>query len=113
MGLKWKIALLLCLMGTALYTGAEATRSFRSVSDSRLPQEIYARYARNADRALYFLRRDGAYVAVFQSRRARTPLTVTKIELQSLRRADRAMIEAGLPVASRRELLELLEDLGS
>lgn len=113
MGVRWKVALLLCLMGTALFTGAEAMRSFRQVPDSRLPAEIYARYARNADSALYYLRGDGAYIAVFRGKRSRDPLTVTAIELEGLRRADRAMIEAGLPVASRRELLELLEDLGS
>lgn len=113
MRLKWKIALLLGLMGAALFTGAEALRSLRQIPDRRLPTEIYARFARNADSALYFLRRDGDYVAVYPSGRAREPMEVTGIELQSLRRADLAMIEAGLPVSSRQELLQLLEDLGS
>ena len=113
MGVKWKIALLLCLIGTALFTGLEAMRSFRRIPESQLPAEIYARYARNADSALYYLRGEGAYIAVFRGKRARDPLTVTGIELEGLRRADRAMIEAGLPVVSRQELLQLLEDLGS
>jgi hypothetical protein len=113
MRLKLKIALLLCLLGAALFTGAEALRSLRQVPDRRFPAEIYARFARNADSAAFFLRRDGAYIAIFPGKRARDPVEVTGIELQGLRRADRAMIEAGLPVASRQELLQLLEDLGS
>ena len=87
--MKVKIALLLCLMGAALFTGAEALRSLRRQPSAAFPEEVYASFARNADSAVYFLRREGDYVA------------------------DRAMVEAGLPVRSRLELLQLLEDLGS
>lgn len=52
-------------------------------------------------------------MAVFETERARKPLRVTEIELCCLRAADRAMVEAGIPVLSRQELLTLLEDLGS
>lgn len=38
---------------------------------------------------------------------------VTDIELSTLREADRRLVEAGIAVASREELLALLEDLGS
>ena len=38
---------------------------------------------------------------------------MTGIELSCLRNADRAMVQAGIPVLSRQELLLLLEDLGS
>ena len=38
---------------------------------------------------------------------------VTDIELATLREADRRLVEAGLAVGSREELLALLEDLGS
>lgn len=111
--MKLKIALLLCLVGAALFTGAEAMSTLRRGSEDRLPQEIYARYARYADSAVYYLRADGDYIAVYPGRRARQPQELTHIELRTLRRADRAMIEAGLPVRSRQELLQLLEDLGS
>ena len=113
MGFRWKAALLLAVLGGALYTGAEAMRSLRQVPDPHFPAEIYARYARNADSAAYYLRQEGKYVAVFPGGKSREPEQVTGIELQGLRRADRAMIEAGIPVASRQELLQLLEDLGS
>ncbi len=38
---------------------------------------------------------------------------VTDIELGTLREADRRLVEAGISVSSREELLALLEDLGS
>jgi hypothetical protein len=110
---KWKIALLLCLMGAALFTAAEALRSLRSTPGESFPQELYAPFARHAETAAYFLRAEDGYVGVFPSSRGREPLRVTRIELRGLRRVDRAMIEAGLPVRSRQELLQLLEDLGS
>ena len=111
--MKVKIALLLCLIGAALFTGAEALRSLQNAPGESFPEELYAPFARNADAAVFFLRREGDYVGVFPSSRGREPLRVTGIELRTLRRVDRAMIEAGLPVRSRQELLQLLEDLGS
>ena len=41
------------------------------------------------------------------------PITVTDIELASLRQTDREMIARGLQAESREELLALLEDIGS
>ena len=52
-------------------------------------------------------------VAIFDGGDPGTPRSVTDIELGSLRAADRALIERGVPVASEEELLALLEDLGS
>ena len=55
---------------------------------------------------------DGS-VAVFERGNPEAPLQVTDIELARLRAADRAMIETGVPVSGREELMALLEDLGS
>ena len=66
-----------------------------------------------AELAEYYLRDSGGHVAVFSSRRDKTPLTVTPIETACLRTADRAMLRGGIPVESEDELLKLLEDLGS
>lgn len=52
-------------------------------------------------------------VAVFDRGDTGTPLRVTDIELSSLRTTDRALVEHGIPVASREALQALLEDLGS
>ena len=113
MKLRLRMALLMCLMAAAVFTGAEAWRGLRPVRESKLPAELYAPFAAGAATAEFFLRQSGDYVGVFSGRRARQPLSITGIELEELRVVDRAMIEAGLPVADRKELLLLLEDLGS
>ena len=108
-----KAALLMVLMAGALCSGAEALRSLRPTENRQLPREIYERFAVRADVAEYVLKNSGGYVAVFEKARNRDPVSVTNIELKCLRQADRAMLEQGIPVISRRELLLLLEDLGS
>ena len=52
-------------------------------------------------------------MAAFTLAGFRKPLRVTDIELASLRATDRALVEHGIPVASREALQALLEDLGS
>ncbi|MBQ5405658.1 MAG: hypothetical protein IIU18_03420 [Oscillospiraceae bacterium] len=113
MGLRLRAALLMALMAAAAFTGAEAWRSLRAPEDKNLPHEIYDSFAERAEGAVCYLRESGGYVAVFETGRSREPLRVTRIELKCLRAADRAMVEAGIPVLSRQELLQLLEDLGS
>ena len=108
-----KAALLMCLMAGALWSAAEAFRSVQPPVSAQLPKEIYERYAVRADAAEYVLKNSGKYVAVYEKAKSREPVSVTGIELRCLREADRAMVEAGIPVISRRELLLLLEDLGS
>ena len=108
-----KAALLMCLMAGAIYSAAEAFRSEQPPANAQLPKEIYERFAIRADAAEFLLKNSGKYVAVFEKARGKEPVSVTGIELRCLREADRAMVEAGIPVISRRELLLLLEDLGS
>ena len=52
-------------------------------------------------------------IAVFTSGDLENPITVTNIELDQLREADRSLISAGLVAGSESELMQLLEDLGS
>ncbi len=113
--MKWKAkaALMAVLLAGALWSGAEALRSLRPRENLQLPEEIYERFAVRAEAAEYVLRSSGDYVAVYENSRRREPIAVTGIELKCLRGADRAMVEAGIPVISRTELLQLLEDLGS
>lgn len=44
---------------------------------------------------------------------SKEPISVTEIELDGLRAADREMVRKGIPVTTREELVSLLEDLGS
>ena len=105
MTLRAKAALLLGLLAAALWSGAEAVRSLAPEKNAHLPQDIYQSYARRAEAAEYVLRGDAGYVAVYEKAKDREPVTVTGIELKCLREADRAMLEAGIPVINRRELL--------
>lgn len=113
MKLKIKLTLLALAAAAAAYTGAGAVRSLRPASRDVLPAEIYARYSAREESAEYFLKDCDGFVAVYKGAKGRAPETVTAIEIASLRGADRAMLEKGIPVADRQELLALLEDLGS
>lgn len=62
--------------------------------------------------AQFVLREYDGCVAVFAAG-GKKPLTMTEIAVRSLREADRALLNAGLPCTDRDEVLTLLEDLGS
>lgn len=63
--------------------------------------------------AEYVLREYDGCVAVFASVGDTSPITLTDIEVGTLRDADRQILSTGLAVADREELLTLLEDLGT
>ena len=112
MGLKVRIALMGCLVAAAAFTAAEAYGSIVP-EKAAIPEEVYARFQGREDEAEYFLRPCQGYVAVYGGQREKEPVSITDIELANLRSADRAMVQNGIPVADQRELLSLLEDLGS
>ena len=64
-------------------------------------------------RAAFVLRDYNGYVSVFAVKDPKEPLQVTDIRTQSLRDADRTLLQSGLTVGSRETLLLLLEDLGT
>ncbi len=111
--MRMKLALMLCAVAAALFTGAEAFRSLRPDSAAQIPRDVYALYSSRAGSASFYLREAEGHVAVYAARRGGEPLRITPIELDTLRGGDRAMIRAGLPVEDQTELLTLLEDLGS
>ena len=55
----------------------------------------------------------GGCVAVYAPARSGVPHRVTEIAVQLLPSADRTQLKHGIPVRDDRELLTLLEDLGS
>lgn len=105
------LAGLTLLAGFAVYAGITAARSLRH-EGLVPPDEIYSAYAERVDPE-YYLRDHNGFVAVYKEEKDDELVAVTGIELSGLRTADRAMIEKGIPVLERLELLELLEDLGS
>lgn len=113
MKIKIRIAVLCLLLTAALYMGAQAVGSIRQARTHFLPEEVYREFVSAGDTAKYYVKSRDGYVAVFENKRFREPLKITEIETGQLRKADRAMLEKGIPVADRMQLLRLLEDLGS
>ena len=113
MGMRFKMAVLLGLAAVAAYSAAEAYASVRPAWETALPQELYAQLLERSEEAAFTLRQRDGYVAVYAGGRERVPELVTSIEVEGLRASDRALLEKGIPAADRREMLTLLEDLGS
>ena len=66
-----------------------------------------------ANDGLFVLGEVGGNIAVFGANDLKNPVSVTDIEVSSLRTADKALIQNGLITASEEEIRSLLEDLGS
>ena len=103
---------LMAVMVTLAITAARGAITTIRKTEERIPAEVYARYQAKSGRARYLLREKDGFVAVYQSGENR-PLRMTDIETPLLRRADRAMLEKGIPAEDLAEVLALLEDLGS
>lgn len=106
-----RIALLAVMVTLALSAACGALKTIRR-TEERIPAEVYAAYQAKSAKAKYLLREKDGFVAVYKSGDSR-PLRTTDIETSLLRRADRAMLQKGIPLEDRAELLALLEDLGS
>ena len=61
----------------------------------------------------YVLREYEGYVAVFVENDPTCPMTVTDIQVSTLRELDRTLLETGIKLYSRERLMMTLEDLGS
>ena len=106
-----KIMLLAVMITLAFSAAWGAARTIRR-AEERIPAEVYALYQAKSGRAQYLLREKDGFIAVFRSGENR-PERMTDIETALLRRADRAMLEKGIPAENLPEVLSLLEDLGS
>ena len=101
-----RIIILTVMLALALTMATFTIAGFRSRAEARGEEP-------GASGSAYLLGETNGSVAVFDAGDLKTPLRVTGIEVGSLRRRDRELIAAGLPVASKEELAQLLEDLGS
>jgi len=80
-----------------------------SVDRGREAQTVYAQ----AQEETYLVKTVDGYICIFVSENLKTPAEKTGIDSATLRLEDQASLERGIRVASRQELLMLLEDLGS
>ena len=94
---------LLCL--AAVFCAGAAIRGFQTPETGRASYD-------GAEPA-YVLREYDGYVSVYAAQDAQRPLQVTNITVNTLRRHDRDLLQSGLTVGSREQLLLLLEDLGA
>ncbi len=109
---KTKLFITVCMTLTAAASSVWAIGSLQEASIAAAPRYNYS-WDVPEESAEYFLREHSGNIGVYRTRRDTEPIAVTDIELITLRVADKAMIEAGMPVRDRDELLMLLEDLGS
>jgi len=61
----------------------------------------------------YVLRDYEGYVAIFVENEPSRPMTVTDIQVSTLRELDKTLLETGMKLYSRESLMMTLEDLGS
>ncbi len=106
-----KLALLVIMSALALCAVWGALRTIHRTED-RIPAEVYALYQAKSGRARYLLREKEGVIAIYENGGG-SPIRITGIETPLLRRADRAMLEKGIPAEDLGEVLALLEDLGS
>ncbi len=109
MRLRYRIGACILLLATAALCASYTVADLRGTQRREVTQETPAPVT--ATERFTLCARNGC-VAVLDPALGETAV-VTDIELATLREADRKLIEAGLPVASREQLLALLEDLGS
>lgn len=113
MRMKIRAGLLLLLTAAAAYTSAAAFKTLRPKTRDELPMQIYAAISSDPDTAEYFLKSRDGCIAIYSDAKYKSVPEMTRIETAELRSADRAMLDKGIPVADRRELLGLLEDFSS
>lgn len=108
--MKLWIKLALCsVLTVAAAASAAAVYSGFEHPDERETQQIEPR---SLEGAQFVVREYDGCVAVFAAGES-SPITMTDIDVRSLREYDRALLMAGLPAADSDEVLTLLEDLGS
>ena len=110
---RLRAAALLLLSAGAACSAAAAVESVKPAWEWALPREIYESFTGQTEEPAYLLRSRDGLVAVYEGENRRVPAVITDIELATLRRADRAMLDRGIPAADREQMLMLLEDLGS
>lgn len=98
----FKLSAVGVLLACAVLCAVVCARSFRR------PEAAPVSY--DGLSAQFVLRDYRGYVSVFAPKDTREPVQITAIRTDSLRRADQRLLEGGLTVGSREQLILLLED---
>ena len=110
MSIKYRVCACALLALTAIFCASFTIADLRDTPRAASPAP--ARVQKDTESVQFALLARNGCVAVVDPELGENAV-VTDIELATLRETDRQMIEAGLQVSSREELLSLLEDLGS
>ena len=115
MKLWTKLAGTALIAGTAAVCAAAAIGGISSAAEPKAVPTAEFDYVPSCSlaEAEYVLREYEGCVAVFASVGDSSPVSLTDIEVSTLRDADRQILKTGLAVSDREELLTLLEDLGT
>ncbi len=109
MSIKAKKIAVCLLAACALVTAGFAMTSMGQASQE---EDTIGCLSENED-SRYVLRDYEGYVAVFVENDPSCPMTVTDIQVSTLRELDQIILQTGMKVNSHERLIMTLEDLGS
>lgn len=104
-----KVALIFALMLCAVSSAAFSTVKYVQKENSDKAAECMT----ETDSKSYVLKEYEGHVAVFMANDLKNPVTVTGIQVSTLREMDKKLMETGMTIDSRERLMMTLEDLGS
>jgi len=106
---KFKMAIIGILCLFTVFFAAFVIIDFGRAEDN---SEVVSTMAENSE-ICYVLRDYEGYVAVYVENNPTCPMTVTDIQVGTLRELDKTLLETGMKLYSRERLMMTLEDLGS
>lgn len=115
--MQWKIRVgisaVLCIftLSFAIFV-LTASKSSNHQIDKRNPTQFRTQN-HTSETSGFLLKEHDGYIAIYSAGQWNTPTMLTKIEVSSLRKVDRDMLEQGISAKTESEMLALLEDLGS
>lgn len=111
--MKWKVkaGFLSAFLVAALLTAAAAAGQLEKISPRQA--QMAGMFEGVEGEINYMVGEKDGFVVIFQAGFGDEPAVITDIEARTLRQGDRALLDQGIPVRTREELMMLLEDLGS
>lgn len=111
MKLRLKITLVGILFICAVFSAAFST--VRYVKAEKSGEIAECMTESESDSESYILKEYEGHVAVYMGNEPNKPVTVTGIQVSTLREMDRKLLQTGIKIASHDRLMMTIEDLGS
>lgn len=103
----------LSFFGAALVTQGGSQPETEAVGALSYENADAPYYGEASTPVVYILREHEGNICVYYKNYDGIPAIITDISVENLRSVDRKMIEAGIEVSTKEEVLKLLEDFGS